>query len=226
MKSVRFLVLCTLIFFSGLYSSTLSAQKIFDGGLNGESYYSTGYYYLPDSTKKSGLIKYTFESPTSFRFKESIGAKVVTITADECIGFHEDGDKADFHTLSNVKLPVSLTNAKFSKCFAELRISGDLCLYMVYFEKNKVWGGGSGGTSFRAPGNSYSPGPRKVATSRFFLKKKNADIVQEVPKKAKHFKKELAEFLSDKPGIVEFINSHDYTEDEIEMVVQAYNYSK
>ncbi|MGO4291623.1 hypothetical protein [Chitinophaga sp. RAB17] len=222
MRSVRFLILNTLIFFSGLYSSTLSAQKIFDSRLNGESYYSTGYYYLPDSTKKSGLIKYTFESPTSFRFKESIDARAVTITADECIGFHEDGDKADFHTLSNIKLPVSMTNARFSKCFAELRIGGDLCLYLVYFEKSKVWGG----TSFVAPGNGYSPGPRRVATSRFFLKKKNADIVQEVPKKAKHFKKELAEFLSDKPGIVEFINSHDYTDDEIEMVVQAYNYSK
>lgn len=42
-----------------------------------------------------------------------------------------------------------MTNAKFSKCFAELRISGDLCLYLVYFEKSKVWGGGSGRISVR-----------------------------------------------------------------------------
>ena len=226
MSSFRFLVLCALTFFSGLYSGTLSAQKFFDGGLNGESYYSTGYYYLPDSTKKSGLIKYTFESPNSFRFKESLSAKAVTITADECIGFHEDGDKADFQTISNVKLPMSLTNVKFSKCFAELRISGDLCLYLVYFEKTKGGGPGFGGYG---PGGAPSAGfggVRRIASSRYMLKKKNSDIVQEVPKKAKHFKKELGAFLADKPGVVEFINSHDYTDDEIEMVVQAYNYSK
>jgi hypothetical protein len=224
MSSCRFLVFCALTFFSGLYSSTLSAQKFFDGRLNGESYYSTGYYYLPDSTKKSGLIKYTFESPNSFRFKESLTAKAVTITADECIGFHEDGDKADFQTISNVKLPVSLTNVKYSKCFAELRMSGDLCLYLVYFEKRKMGASGYGGP-VGSPYGGYAGG-RSVATSRYILKKKNSDIVQEVPKKAKHFKKELSEFLSDKPGIVEFINSHDYTDNEIEMVVQAYNYSK
>lgn len=76
-----------------------------------------------------------------------------------------------------------------------------------------------------SPYGSYA-GSRSAAISRYLLKKKNSDIVQEVPKKAKHFKKELSGFLSDKPGIVEFINSHDYTDDEIEMVVQAYNYSK
>lgn len=223
MSSFRFLVLCALTVFSGLYSSRLSAQKIFDV----ESYYSTGYYYLPDSTKKSGLIKYTFQSPTSFRFKDSLTAKAVTITADECIGFHEDGDKADFQTLSNVKLPISMNNAKFSKCFGELRINGALSLYLVYFEKRKPGSGTFiGGPAAGGTYGGYVGGVRTVATSRYILKKKNSDIVQEVPKKAKHFKKELSEFLSDKPGVVEFINSHNYTDDEIEMVVQAYNYSK
>ncbi|HEY9258303.1 hypothetical protein, partial [Chitinophaga sp.] len=206
----------------GLYSTRLSAQNIFSDNY-GESYYSTGYYYLPDSTKKSGLIKYTFESPNSFRFKESLTAKAVTITAEECIGFHEDGDKADFHTLSNVKLPVSLLNAKYSKCFGELRINGDLCLYLVYFEKNR---GGGWFTGAGPGGATYVGGPRTTPTSRYMLKKKNSDIVQEVPKKSKQFKKELSAFLADKPSIVEFINSHDYTVDEIDMVVQAYNYGK
>ncbi|SKD09052.1 hypothetical protein SAMN05660461_4930 [Chitinophaga ginsengisegetis] len=206
-----------------LCSSASFAQKFLE---NNESYYSTGYYYLPDSTKISGLIKYTFLQPGYFRFKESLTAKAVTITADECIGFHEDGDKADFETLSNVKIPAGLTNRKLSKCFAELRIAGNLNLYLVYFEKSKP-----GFSTAVAPGisvgtSSVAGGPPRVATSRYMLKKKNSDVVQEVPKKAKQFRKEIAAFLSDKPGIVDFINSHDYTDDEIEMVVQAYNHSK
>jgi hypothetical protein len=221
MSSFRFLVFCTLTVFSGLYSGKLSAQKFFNKGFSGESYYSTGYYYLPDSTRKSGLIRYTFEESDRFRFKDSLSAKSVVITADECIGFHEDGDNADFQTLSNVKLPGGLAARKLSKCFGELRISGDLSLYLVYFALHS-----GGGMTYGGPGGNIGTGPRTVATSRYILKKKNADIVQEVPKKAKHFKKELSAFLSDKPGIVEFINSHDYTDREIEMVVQAYNYSK
>lgn len=214
MSRFRFFACCTVAFFLELYSGTLSAQKVLnlDEAAYGESYYSTGYYYLPDSTKKSGLIKYTFRVPGSFRFKDSLNARAITVNAADCIGFHEDGDKADFHTLSNVTLSTGLVPLKLSKCFAELRISGDLCLYLVYFEKNGPNVGGMG--------------PQRVPTSRYMLKKKHSDVVQEVPKKAKHFKKELADFLSDKPKIVEFINSHDYTEDEIEMVVQAYNRSK
>ncbi|MBC9909000.1 hypothetical protein [Chitinophaga varians] len=222
MNACRVVACCALTLFLELCSNVVSAQKIFSLE-NEESYYSTGYYYLPDSTKKSGLIKYTFRVPGSFRFKDSLTAKAITVTADECIGFHEDGDKADFQTLSNVKLPGELVGTKVSKCFAELRISGELCLYLVYYEKNRSRATFVGASGF---GGSIGSNPQREATSVYVLKKKNSEVVQEVPKRAKPFKKELTAFLADKPGIVEFINSHDYTAEDIEMVVQAYNYSK
>ncbi len=204
-----------MIFLMGINIGNLSAQRLFDNRMNTESYYSTGYYYMKDSSVIKGLIKYTFLTPDRFRFKDSLTAPAVTITADDCIGFFEDGDKARFETLSNVKLP-GLMAPKLNKCFAELRIAGDLSLYMVYFTKPKK----AFAMDRQINGPNVEPGRLYVLT------KKGTDTVLEVPQKGKQFRKELSTYLADKPGIVAFINSNDYTEDEIEMIVQAYNKSK
>ncbi|NIG56512.1 hypothetical protein [Chitinophaga sp. Cy-1792] len=205
-----------------LSSTSTNAQGIFNDKKNlyTESYYSTGYYILKDSSVRKGLIKYNFDMPDRFRFREDVNSKAITISTDECIGFYEDGDKATFTVLENVKLPMkSLANKTISKCFAETRIQGDLNLFVVYFQQAQGFFDAP-----QVPGDTYKT--RRIPATTFVLTKKGIPGHLVVPAKNKNFREALSEYLADKPGVVQFINGSQLTKDNIDVIVQSYNTSK
>ncbi|MFB6456249.1 hypothetical protein ACE38W_13335 [Chitinophaga sp. Hz27] len=208
--------------------TSAKAQGIFTDKKNiyTESYFSTGYYLLKDSSIRKGLIKYTFDTPDRFRFREDVNSKAITITAEDCIGFYEDGDQALFTVLDNVKLPTkSLVNKTAGKCFAEIRIQGDLNLYVVYFQQAKPLFGDV--TDFSASLDaSQNRNTKRLPASTFVLSKKGVPGHLVVPAKNKNFRADLSEYLADKPSVVQFINGSQLTKDNIDVIVQSYNTSK
>ncbi len=196
-----------LVVFSLILSSNLLAEKVkgkiyFENDTIDVTFYIPVDYFSLDINYESLQEK--------IKYIDSTGKKKVLRPKDaKEIRFKYEFENVRMLSRENSIL-LGRPLSRGSHIFLKLEIDGRLKLFKYYHTQ-----GGGGGynsvTGTLSSGFAYS-------SDGFILQKENSEL-----KKIKRFKKDMPEYFSDCPKLIEKIENKEYRENDIDLIVKFYN---
>lgn len=169
-------------------------------------FFQTGYYTDLQGKRVSGLIKYTYDYKTKFKYKDSPNGKVVTLRPEQVKGFVVDVDS--FFVLNKFSMEgVGGGEYLIEKDFVQVIVAGLLTL----------------GKHYSTQGNPNQYGQAYALETYLLIDQQTLKSTLVKKRNKKKFRVTMAAFFKDLPEVVQKIESEKYGWSDMPEIVRIYN---